>query len=210
MEVFDGVSCENCHGPGGSYERKHQPPKPPPANWSGYTKAASLGMINQEDPATRANNCVRCHHITDERLISSGHPTGEDFDMGDRNQSIQHWEAPIHSAGVLNAAYRQAAGRRPIPQNVPLATPPVVASKTRAGTDSSSTTTRRSDDRTPPRIRPPRVRRRDRSSPSLSTPLNLDPLPAVSDSTSTEDLLLLIKQRLEMVYKALGRGQGDG
>ena len=209
-EVFDGVSCENCHGPGGSYERKHQPPKPPPPNWSGYTKAASLGMINQEDPATRANNCVRCHHITDERLISSGHPTGEDFDMGSRNESIQHWEAPIHSAGVLNAAYRQAAGRRPIPQNVPLATPPVVASTTRAGTGSSSTTTRRDDDRTPTRVRVLRVRRHDRISPTLSTPLNLDPLPTVSDSTSTEDILLLIKQRLEMVYKALGRGQGDG
>ena len=213
LEVFDGVSCENCHGPGGSYERKHQPPKPPPANWSGYTKAASLGMINQEDPATRAANCVRCHHITDRRLISSGHPTGEGFDLGNRNEKIRHWEAPIHSASTLNAAYRQAAGRRQIPQNVQIATPPVTsttAATTDAGAGSSPTTSGGSDAPRPPRVRPSRVRPRGRSSPSLSTSLGLAPLPAISDSTSTEDLLLIIKQRLELLYKALGRGQGNG
>ena len=213
LEVFDGVSCENCHGPGGSYERKHQPPKPPPANWSGYTKAASLGMINQEDPATRAANCVRCHHITDRRLISSGHPTGEGFDLGSRNEKIRHWEAPIHSAGTLNAAYRQAAGRRQIPQNVPIATSALAsttAATTSTGADSSLTTSDGSDAPKPRRVRPPRVRPRGRSSPSLSTSLGLAPLPAISDSTSTEDLLLIIKQRLELLYKALGRGQGNG
>ncbi len=212
-EVFDGVSCENCHGPGGDYERKHQPPKPPPPNWSGYTKAASLGMINQEQPAARAANCVRCHHITDRRLISSGHPTGEGFDLGSRNEKIRHWEAPIHSAGTLNAAYRQAAGRRQIPQNVPIATSAVAsttAATTSTGADSSLTTSDGSDAPRPPRVRPPRVRPRGRSSPSLSTSLGLAPLPAISDSTSTEDLLLIIKQRLELLYKALGRGQGDG
>lgn len=208
-EVFDGVSCENCHGPGGDYERKHQPPKPPPPTWSGYAKAASLGMINQEDPATRAANCVRCHHITDERLISSGHSTGEGFEMGSRNEKIRHWEAPILSAGVLDAAYRQAAQRRPLPQNVPIATP-AVASTGDAATGASSETSGSADARRPPRVRPPRVRPRSRSAPSLSTPLNLGPLPDVSDSTSTEDLLLIIKQRLELLYKALGRGQGNG
>ena len=215
-EVFDGVSCENCHGPGGSYERKHQPPKPPPPSWSGYTRAASLGMINQEDPATRADNCVRCHHITDERLISSGHPTGEGFDMAERNRSIRHWDDPVHGAGVLNAAYQQAASRRPIPQNVTIATPPVIVTS-RTGGNTPSTTTDETGDTgevvvviPPPRTRPLRTRPRGRSGPTLSVPLNLGPLPAVSDSTSTEDILLIIKQRLEMVYKALGRGPRDG
>ena len=214
-EVFDGVSCENCHGPGGSYERKHQPPKPPPPTWSGYTKAASLGMINQEDPGVRANNCVRCHHITDERLISSGHPTGEGFNMAERNQSIRHWEAPNHGAGALNAAYRQAAGRRPIPQNVVIATPPVIVTAGSGQTTPSATPGETGETGEtvivvpPPRVRPSRVRPRGRSAPTLSEPLNLGPLPAVNDSTSTEDILLIIKQRLEMVYKALGRGQGN-
>jgi hypothetical protein len=31
--------------------------------------------------------------------------------------------------------------------------------------------------------------------------------PAVSDTTSTEDILLIVKQRLENLYKALGRGE---
>ncbi len=205
-EVFDGVSCENCHGPGEGYERQHQPPKPPPATWSSYAEGASLGMINQEDPATRANNCVRCHHITDERLLSSGHPTGEEFNMAERNQKIKHWEAPNHGAGVLNNAYQQARSRRAIPQ-VQIATPvavgvppppPVVRRRPSSGSVS------RGPARPPiPRTRPVRRSARGPAGPSLDLP----PPPMVTDTTSTEEILLLVKQRLDELYRALGRGQ---
>ncbi len=204
-EVFDGVSCESCHGPGEDYERRHQPPKPPPADWSGYREAASLGLINQESPTARADNCVRCHHITEERLLSSGHPTGEGFDLGERSQKIRHWKGPILGAGDLNAAYRQVRQRRPIPQ-VPIATPvaaavppPPVTRRARSSSPQSA----------PLRVsRPglPRVRPVDPSEVAPGT-YGLVPLPSVSDSTTTEDILLIIKRRLEQLYQALGRGQ---
>ncbi len=204
-EVFDGVSCENCHGPGGDYERKHQPPKPPPASWSGYAKGASLGMVNQESPAARAANCVRCHHITDERLLSSGHPTGDGFNLGRRSEQIRHWEAPILSAAALNAAYEQAVRQRPVPQNVPIATPAVVAAPPPRRRVSGAA----SGARNQPRLRPPRVRPLDSGAGLLSSggSLGLPPLPLVSDTTSTEEILLLVKTRLEWLYQALGRGQ---
>ena len=204
-EVFDGVSCENCHGPGSAYERKHQPPKPPPADWSGYTVAANLGMINQEDPTTRANNCVRCHHITDERLLSSGHPTGEDFNLGDRNAQIKHWEGPNLGAGTLNSAYQQARQQRAIPQ-VAIATPVVAATPPPPVRTTRSSGTRSTATRTPG-TRIPRVRPAGQSETAAPLDLSLPPAPEVTDSTATEDILLLIKQRLAAIYQALGRGQ---
>ncbi|MFQ5568277.1 MAG: multiheme c-type cytochrome [Rhodothermales bacterium] len=206
-EVFDGVSCENCHGPGEAYDRKHELDPPP----RGYVQGAALGMVNLEDVAARADNCTRCHHITDERLISSGHPTGEGFDLGRRDEDIQHWTSPTHSAGDLNAAYRRAVQRRPIPQNIPIATPPAEETpppllssegRVRRGTSSS-----RSDRARQARFRPPRVRPSDRFTTLQAGDLESPLLSLVSDSTTTEDILLLVKQRLEVLYKALGRGQ---
>ena len=204
--VYDGVSCESCHGPGEDYKRKHQPPKPAPANWSAYEAAGSLGLINQENPNTRAGNCVRCHHITDERLISSGHPTGEGFSLGERSQQIRHWEAPILGAGALNSAYQQARGRRAIPQvaiATPVATtvppPPVIRHQPSSGPAGAQP---------PPSPIIPKVRPAPRSPRGGAGPrLDLPPLPAVSDTTSTEEILLIVKQRLEQLYQALGRGQ---
>jgi hypothetical protein len=203
-EVFDGVSCENCHGPGEDYERRHQPPEPTPANWSGYTAAAALGMINQENPAARADNCVRCHHITDERLLSSGHPTGEAFDIGEGNEKIRHWEAPLLDASTLNAAYAQARRRRAIPQ-VPIATPVAAAVPPPPTRRTASTTA--SATRPPPSPRIPRVRPVDPSGTGPTEDLALPPLPAVGESTATEEILLIVKERLEHLYQALGRGQ---
>ena len=197
-EVYEGVSCESCHGPGSGYAKKHKKDPPPRA----YAQGASLGMINQENPTNRANNCVRCHHITDVRLISSGHPTGEGFVLSSRNREIKHWEGDDPSDSALDQAYRQATASRPIPQNVQIATPPTILAVTPGDPGGPAP-----DGPGPPLFPgfPPRPN--DPDGPSVSTLLGLPTRPVISDSTSTEELLLIIKQRLELLYKALGRGQ---
>ena len=132
----------------------------------------------------------------------------EDFSLGDRSQKIRHWEEPILGAGALNSAYQQARGRRAIPQvtvatPVVAETPPPPAIRRRPSSGSRS-----SGVQSPATPRIPRVRPRSRSGGGPAGPrLALPPLPAVSDSTSTEEILLIVKQRLETLYQALGRGQ---
>ncbi len=197
FEAFDGVGCQSCHGPAAEYASAHQS--------GGYDQGAPLGMVRLEQPAARAANCARCHHITDERLLASGHADGTSFQLGSRNQAIKHWEAPTHSAGDLNSAYRSAIASRPVP-TVQVAPPPVVAAS--SASSGGSRPARRAGGSpaaappAPPRPRP--VARRASGAAALD--LDLPPLPAVSDSTATEDILLVIKQRLERIAQALGGG----
>ena len=194
-QVFDGVSCQSCHGPAGEYVNAHQS--------DGYDQGASAGMVRLEQLDARANNCARCHHITDERLISAGHSTGEGFELASRNEAIKHWEDPNHGAGALNSAWASAIGSRPVPgvQQAELP-PPTASTSTRRSRGSSGGSSGQSVSLpAPPTPRPV----------SGFTPpsggVSGSDAPAVSDTTSTEDILLIVKQRLENLYKALGRGE---
>ena len=108
-EVSIGVGCESCHGPGADFREPHQ-------QEGGYQTALGLGMVALKKPEVRARVCAGCHYITDPRLISVGHPTGNDFDFSQRNSRIRHWEHALASASQLRPAYRRVIAQRgPIP-----------------------------------------------------------------------------------------------
>ena len=73
-----GVSCESCHGPGSGYLKPHQ-------TKGAYTPSLALGMVDivGKIPAW-AQQCVNCHVMDDPRLIAAGHPSGDDFDLGQK------------------------------------------------------------------------------------------------------------------------------
>ena len=196
QEVFDGVSCQSCHGPASEYLSSHPRDK--------YEGSESKGMVQLEQPAARAANCARCHHITDERLLSAGHSDGSSFQMASRNEAIKHWEGPNLSAGDLNSAFAAAIRSRPVPTVARAELPPPTASRPRRASGGSA-----SSGSSVSRPQPPRTRPVDGFTvPSgEASSLGLSPTPAVSDSTSTEDILLIIKRRLELLHRRLGQGE---
>lgn len=225
VPVFMGVSCESCHGPSSEYLDPHQDGGNP-----------QLGMVGLKDASARAANCSRCHRITDDRLISSGHPTGSDYDIASANESIRHWpderrvgreredrgEGPYPEVPgpELQAAFDAVAAQRPIPDvavaTLPEPAPPDPAPAPEARTTDAPpapTVRERAPVRTtggqpvsapppPPTPRPvPRT-----PSPTAPPSLELGPRPEVDEAATTEDILLLVKQRLDALYRALGRG----
>lgn len=106
-ETAVGVGCESCHGPGADFKEPHQESR---------DEALTLGMVDLKDLRKRAETCAGCHYINDPRLLSAGHPSGSEFDLGDRNAKIQHWDHALADPGRLRAAYRSViADRGPIP-----------------------------------------------------------------------------------------------
>jgi hypothetical protein len=199
-EVFDGVSCQSCHGPASEYLSSHPRDK--------YAGSASKGMVQLEQAAARAANCARCHHITDERLLSAGHSDGSSFQLASRNDAIMHWEGPNLSSGDLNSAYASAIGSRPVPTVARAELPPVTTASSRPRRTSSGSASP-STGSSVSRPQPPRPRPVDGFVPPAGGAANLGPPPStvVSDTTSTEDILLLIKRRLESLHRRLGQGQ---
>lgn len=217
-EVFDGVSCESCHGPGGAYASTHPSQK--------YAGSASKGMVQLENVQARAQNCAKCHYITDERLISSGHPTGAGFNLGQRNQAIKHWQAPTLSPGDLDAAFASIKSSRPVPNVQPAQLtgrpepPPSGGRSTPTATAGSPVT---------PAPQPPIVRPVG-GIPTSATPASsggdapattgqtgtvpqgtaagagVSQRPTDQDTRSTEELLLTIKERLERLYQSTRQG----
>lgn len=131
-EVQLGVSCESCHGPASEYLDPHQEGGNP-----------GLGMVNLKTAEGRSQNCVRCHRISDERLLAAGHSSGEGYDVAEANARITHWPDDGRrvvrererrgagpyvevAAGELSAAWARLAQDRPIPtvEVVSLPTPP--------------------------------------------------------------------------------------
>ena len=207
--VADGVSCESCHGPSSGYLDPHENGGNP-----------QLGMKALKQPAVRAANCAQCHLITEPRLLAAGHPSGGDYDMVAANTDIKHWPSrtvererdgpyPEADDGALASAFLTIAQQRPIPDVDVRSAPPPVASVPAqtstpdpAGTSAppAATSPTASTPRSaPPPARTPQPPRRTQSEVALDLP----PLPATGDSTSTEDLLLIVKKRLELLHEAI-------
>ncbi|MDJ0788532.1 MAG: multiheme c-type cytochrome [Myxococcota bacterium] len=101
-KVGYGVTCQQCHGAAGPWIEAHKD-APDSAK-----KVA--GMKDLSNPATLAENCTSCHYITDERLLSSGHPSGQDFQYD--LESIKHWRKAKPSTSGIQA---QIGKRGPVP-----------------------------------------------------------------------------------------------
>ena len=217
--VQDGVSCESCHGPSSEYLEPHEEGGNP-----------QLGMTALKEPAARATTCARCHHVTDERLISAGHPTGEGYDFAAASVEIVHFpgtrvergreergEGPYSDldAGVLTAAYAQELAKRLIPDVVVIAPrraplpPPTPRVSPDAGVSGTGVVSRLrtagGEVAEAPPPQPPLPRPVARTAPRPSAPLDLGPPSEVTDATTVEEILVIVKQRLERLYRAVGR-----
>jgi len=237
VTVRSGVSCESCHGGAEGYFEPHEKGDDPFA----------LGMTRLKDGAARAANCSRCHLITDVRLLSAGHPSGDDYDFAAANKSIEHYpdrrlqrgragDYPAVADAALASAYQQVRAARaipsytvavvqrprppapvaapapttatvaPLPTGATTGVPPTVVEPTRRPVpeDEVRPLGAAAESSRPPR--PPAVL----PAPSRTTPPTaLDALGALPDSTSamtTEQLMLLVKRRLDLLYRILGRG----
>jgi hypothetical protein len=120
-EVQDGVGCESCHGAAADWLEPHKdetPGNPRP----GYAKALRLGKNDLQNLAVQAKVCTDCHYITEPRLVSAGHPTGQGFDYAAGLAKVKHWDRPLASGARLASAFSAVlAGRGAVP-DVPVAT----------------------------------------------------------------------------------------
>jgi hypothetical protein len=102
-EAQQGVSCESCHGPGEGYLEPHK-------EKGAYQKAVALGMRDVvKKPEAWARDCIACHVMDDKRLVDSGHPSGNDFDLGKKFGVVAlHWKNK-YDAGTIAGLGRAAA-----------------------------------------------------------------------------------------------------
>ncbi|MFK7844384.1 MAG: multiheme c-type cytochrome [Rhodothermales bacterium] len=201
--VFESVGCESCHGPSSGYLQPHK-----------RGQGAQFGLRNLSDATVRAANCAQCHHITDERLLASGHSAGQGYNVATGNNAIKHWPDPDLDrppkaelgGDALKAAFDRIKGQRPVPQ-VTVAKLPTVAAPVRSSARPSASSSSAGAVSTPPRVPRNRPVAGVPRASSGSGAINLAPAPAISDSASVEEILLVVKKRLEEVYKALGRNE---
>lgn len=222
--VLEGVSCERCHGGSSEWLEPHEEGGNP-----------QLGMTALKNADVRARTCAGCHRISDERLLAAGHPSGSDYDIVAANRDIMHYPDrrtdrgrrsrgegayPAVADATLQSTFAGEVARRPIPQvtvvSLPSrasAPPPAAARGAPPATATAGPGVRPDEVRSrgearvsslPPR--PPATRRPNLTTASPTGALDLEPLPAVTDTLTSEDLLLLVKRRLERLYALLGRG----
>ncbi len=123
-----GVSCESCHGPGSGYLKPHQ-------TKGAYSPSLALGMVDivGKIPAW-AQQCANCHVMDDQRLVAAGHPSGDDFDLGEKFGPVSLHFKRKYSAGDVSAISRDVVrgiiarrrgGRGPAPAAAPTEAPTV-------------------------------------------------------------------------------------
>ena len=221
-EVQDGVSCQSCHGPGADFLEPHQD------ETNGRQQALGLGMRDLSDLETRVRNCASCHYVTDPRLISSGHPSGADFNLAAGMLEVRHWSAPLAPAGQLASVWKSVqAARGPVPR----VRQARLASRSDASTAPSSGASHSARRQSPAdqlaalgganrasaavgqRPRPSALSaergRSERFRETAGSTLELPPLPEIDASDPVEDVLILIKQRLELLHRAVATGSVD-
>ena len=183
-DVRIAVSCESCHGPGKEYKKPHQDKE------RGYTLGAGFGMKQLESAEVRANNCAECHYITDQRLLAAGHPSGKDFDFAKGNGRVKHWEAPLISTATLSSAWLKATSTRgeiPTVEIFDIYNPIKIKeiSKIRARKIQAVNA----------------VRKRVSPWPGRSSSIKLSEFPEITEDTPIEEILLILKNRLEEIYE---------
>jgi hypothetical protein len=237
-ESEDGVSCESCHGPGSAYKDPHSEGDPKlGVNRPGRIKALQLGMVELKNLDNRAKACVRCHYITDQKLLAAGHPNGANFNyISGLKKVAKHWKRPPGSEDLTKAPFEKAMNAKgPVAQMVSVASAAAVApapappAKTEAAPVANVETPTQPAKpviEAPPPVRqkesvapPPAITPRQvvASPPAMPTavsmpadslappaPLELPPFPSISDTASVQEILLILKKRLELLYQKTG------
>jgi hypothetical protein len=235
-EMEDGVSCESCHGPGSGYKDPHSEGDPKLGlDRPGYLKGLRLGMVELKNVDKRAQTCVRCHYITDQKLLAAGHPDGARFNyISGIKKVAKHWKRPPADADLVKAPFEKAMNAKgPVAQIVKVETTPepapvAKAVETPAPAPSSTVPETPAKTAAAPTLEAPAkpapvtavsntpkpVRQTEPAKPPPPTvvitpvenvaPIELPPFPAVSDTASVQEILLILKKRLELLYQKTG------
>ena len=189
--VAEGVSCESCHGAAADYLEPHQEgDEALGLERPGYVKALTLGMKELRRPDVRAGNCTECHYVTEPRLLAAGHPSGADFDYMAGMSKVKHWEHADDTA-VLTAAFAFELKKRGKVPRIERA----------AGGDRPTPTF------TSPVPRP--YEAPEGAEGEITSELGLTPFPQIDGSTPVEDILLLLKKRMELLYRKVHETPGE-
>ena len=227
-DVLDGVSCEGCHGPAGDWFAAHKDEtnKHLGQQRPGHLAALARGKLELRDQAVRARTCAACHYITDERLLSAGHSSGADFDYAAGIAKVRHWSFGPTQAAQLDAAYSAVrSARGPVPDvpraRIAVATGSgsgggaIASSRAAAHTGSGGRRARTSEpslgDTGSGRVlalRPPPPRPIGSSGERGS--VELPPFPEIVDALSIEERLLLVRDRLRLLYRVVAGESGGG
>jgi len=227
-EVEEGVSCESCHGAGSGYKDPHSE-KP-----GGYEKALKLGMVELKKVDTRGNACVRCHYITDQKLLAAGHPDGASFNYISGIKKIaKHWKRPPAGDDLVKAAFEKAMrAKGPVAQIVkvepvaaavavaeptaktvatsePPAKPAAVATPKAARTETPVVSNPKPITPKAPAMPPPMPTAVPLPAEDVApaAPIDLPPFPSVSDTASVREILMIVKKRLELLYQKTAQTQ---
>ena len=226
-EVEEGVSCESCHGAGSGYKDPHSE-KP-----GGYEKALKLGLAELKKVDTRGNACVRCHYITDQKLLAAGHPDGASFNyISGIKKVAKHWKRPPAGDDLVKAPFEKAmAAKGPVAQMVKVApvvtaaravepaAKPVAPSELPAKSAGTPVVPKTMRAETPAGNTPKAMNAKVPSMPppvptavtlpaedvAPAVPMDLPPFPSVSDTASVRDILMIVKKRLELLYQKTGQ-----
>jgi len=102
----EGVSCESCHGAGGSWLRGHTR-----KDWN-YAMRVTAGMRDLKSFYVRANTCVACHQNLDSDIAKAGHPELT-FELdGQSVAEPKHWRDDDPSSGLRAWLVGQAVALR--------------------------------------------------------------------------------------------------
>lgn len=213
FDVFDGVSCESCHGSAKDFLEPHKEgDKALGLSRPGYVKALTLGMEELKKGPIRAKRCSDCHYITEPRLISAGHPSGKGFDYVGGMGKIRHWERDTLADGPLRQAFDAVLGRRGGVPKVELARlPSAAAARLAQESQTRSPRLARATGGTWNRPRPTAAAARATAGSGGPAPppprvlgnLELPPFPEVDAATTIEDLLLILQRRLDLLHAAV-------
>lgn len=234
-DVEEGVSCESCHGAGSGYKDPHSegPKGGAGVVRDGYTKSLPLGMKTLKDYSVRAVACVRCHYLTDQKILAAGHPSGEKFNyksgmksvakhwkykqLGDEDQNLKYFADAKRARGPANASAAlkvksPAAPTITDPVAPKTPTPKLPVSPAAVNAKQVDPPAQIEQDATPqqPRVRrPPPLPKTpavemNATPPPSQEPIVLPPFPTITDSTRIDQTLLLLKKRLELLYKKTG------
>ena len=214
FEVFDGVSCESCHGAAKDFLEPHKEgDKALGLQRPGYVNALRLGMAQLKNPAVRAKSCSDCHYITEPRLISAGHPSGKDFDYVGGMAKVRHWDRDTLGEGQIRQAFETVLGARGgVPEvelaRLPSETAAQLAEKSAPRSPRLDRATGAAWNRPRPAAGP--LGGGASGAAALAPPppravldLELPAFPEIRPETTIEDVLLILQRRLELLHGAV-------